>query len=156
MTAERLVRSLARRFSSPLHPAEDLAQELRLRYIALEAQYGPDTQYIASKALKTHCIDLVTGHRQWTGHKPVRGHREPLRGITAPLEWAPETASRDQAPLDTSVRSAVRSLPQRDRLYVWFRFYEDQPNNIAAERAGVGKNRWPVIREVLAEKLRAA
>lgn len=147
MTTERLVRSLARRFSSPLHPAEDLAQELRLKALAV------GDSAILPIALKRHAIDLVTGHRQWTGHKPVRGHREPLRGITAPLEWAPEGQCDAGFGLHTDVRVAVRTLPQRDRLYVWHRFYEDQTNEVAAQRAGVGRNRWPVIREVLAELL---
>lgn len=162
---ERLVKSIARSFASPTHPAEDLAQELRLKALAV------GDSAILPIALRRHAIDLVTGHRQWTGHKPVRGHREPLSGPTATFE--PRLPSKlgieaegTSYPVELSdssgdaylhlrpdVRAAVRSLPHTDRLYIWHRFYEDQTNAVAAQRAGVHKSRWDHIRVVLAERL---
>lgn len=144
MTIEPLVRATAKRFASHLHPAEDLAQELRLK--ALKVGDSP----ILPISLRRHAIDIVTGHRQWTGHIAVLGrsghggrHSDAMKVSQSLGDGVPTAIlATSDSYQDLDVRAAVRSLPMPERRYVYLRFWEDRTNEEAAALAGVGKNAW--------------
>lgn len=146
-TEEPMIRAFARRYATHDMPYEDLAQELRIKFLSLVDRFGDDAGRVATTALWRHAVNAA--HPRKSEAYTYANHDMEISENAA--------VAQPHADLDVQmdVAYALAALPPRHMEYVRRVFWEDQPIKEATREMGLGNSTFsrtiaPVLRRELA------